>query len=233
MDRRILLEQYGRWQQRWRDPMLTGLLVLLALEVFFGLPLLRTAYLDARVFAIAWLLMMLAAVLVAARHWIAIAAILVSSVIALVANVARINDPTTLTICLGSGSVLVFMVALIWIIWSAVFGPGRVTHHRIRGAIVLYLSIALGFASLFEIILALSPDAITGISVHGKYLLIGQSLVYYSFSTLTSTGYGDLVPVHPLVRSLSNLESVIGQLYPATLLARIVTLELRGGDRPK
>ena len=80
MDHRILLERYGRWQERWRDPMLTGLLVLLALEVFFGLPLLRTDYLDARVFAVVWLLMMLAAVLVAARHWIAIAAILVSSV---------------------------------------------------------------------------------------------------------------------------------------------------------
>jgi hypothetical protein len=232
MDYRILLERYGGWQQRWRDPMLTGLLVLLALEVFFGLPLLRTPYLDARVFAIAWLLMMLTAVLVATRHWIAVAAILVSSVIALVANVTRINDPTTLTICVGSGSVLVFMVALIWVIWSAVFGPGRVTHHRIRGAVVLYLSIALGFASLFEILLALYPGAITGAAVHGKYLLIGQSLVYYSFSTLTSTGYGDLVPVHPLVRSLSNLESVIGQLYPATLLARIVMLELHGSDRP-
>lgn len=232
LDYRILLERYGRWQQRWRDPMLTGLLVLLALEVFFGLPLLRTAYLDARIFAIAWLLMMLTAVLVAARHRIAIAAILVSSVIALVANVTRINDPTTLTICVGSGSVLVFVVALIWIIWSAVFGPGRVTYHRIRGAVVLYLSIALGFASLFEIMLALNPGAITGTAVHGKYLLIGQSLVYYSFSTLTSTGYGDLVPVHPLVRSLSNLESVIGQLYPATLLARIVTLELHGRDKP-
>jgi hypothetical protein len=232
MDYRILLERYGGWQQRWRDPMLTGLLVLLALEVFFGLPLLRTPYLDARVFAIAWLLMMLSAVLVATRHWIAVAAILVSSVIALVANVTRINDPTTLTICVGSGSVLVFMVALIWVIWSAVFGPGRVTHHRIRGAVVLYLSIALGFASLFEILLVLYPGAITGAAVHGKYLLIGQSLVYYSFSTLTSTGYGDLVPVHPLVRSLSNLESVIGQLYPATLLARIVMLELHGSDRP-
>jgi hypothetical protein len=232
MGYRVLLEQYGRWQQRWRDPMLTGLLALLALEVFFGLPLLRTPYLDARVFAIAWLLMMLSAVLVAARHWLAIAAILVSSVVALVANITRINDPTTLTICVGSGSVLVFMAALIWIIWSAVFGPGPVTPHRIRGAVVLYLSIALGFASLFEILLALNPGAITGVTVEGKYLLIGQSLVYYSFSTLTSTGYGDLVPVHPLVRSLSNLESVIGQLYPATLLARIVMLEMSGRDRP-
>jgi hypothetical protein len=124
MDYRIVLDRYGRWQERWRDPMLTGLLVLLALEVFLGLPLLRAPYLDARLFAIAWLLMVIAAVLVATRHWIAVTAILVSSAIALVTNITRISDPTTLTICMGSGSVLLFMGALTWIIWSAVFGPG-------------------------------------------------------------------------------------------------------------
>jgi hypothetical protein len=52
-----------------------------------------------------------------------------------------------------------------------------------------------------------------------------------SFVTLTSTGYGDIVPVHPLARSVCNIESVIGQLYPATLLARLVTLELSGPSR--
>ena len=50
---------------------------------------------------------------------------------------------------------------------------------------------------------------------------------YFSFATLTSTGYGDIVPIHPLARSLTNLECVFGQLYPATILARLVTLELR------
>jgi hypothetical protein len=105
--------------------------------------------------------------------------------------------------------------------------------HRIRGAIVLYLCIALLFASLYQVFVALIPNAITGAAAHGKYLLIGQELVYYSFTTLTSTGYGDLTPVHPLVRSLSNLESVIGQLYPATLLARIVSLELNARQRDK
>jgi hypothetical protein len=49
-------------------------------------------------------------------------------------------------------------------------------------------------------------------------------LLYFSLSTLTTSGYGDIVPVHPFVRSLANLESVIGQLYPATFLARLVTL---------
>jgi Ion channel len=44
--------------------------------------------------------------------------------------------------------------------------------------------------------------------------------------TLTTTGYGDIFPMHPMARSLCNLESIFGQLYPATLLARLVTLEL-------
>jgi hypothetical protein len=55
---------------------------------------------------------------------------------------------------------------------------------------------------------------------------LANSVSYLSFVTLTSTGYGDLVPVHPIARSLCNIESIIGQLYPATLLARLVTLEL-------
>jgi hypothetical protein len=46
--------------------------------------------------------------------------------------------------------------------------------------------------------------------------------------TVTSVGYGDIVPLHPYARSLANLEAIIGQLYPATLLARLVTLQLAG-----
>jgi hypothetical protein len=233
MSVRTLLNRYERWQGRWRDPMLTALLLFLVVEIFIGLPLMRSAYVDARVFALVWMFMIVSSVLVAARHWVAIAAMLLSSIVALVANIVRFDDPTPVTVCVGSASVMVFMATLIWIVGQAVFGPGRVTPHRIRGAIVLYLCIALFFASLFEVFVALVPGSITGAAVHGKYLLLGQGLVYYSFSTLTSTGYGDLIPVHPLVRSLSNLESVIGQLYPATLLARIVSLELHGRQREK
>jgi hypothetical protein len=46
------VERYGRWQERWRDPMLTGLLVLLALEVFVGIPLARTHFSEAPLFVV-------------------------------------------------------------------------------------------------------------------------------------------------------------------------------------
>jgi hypothetical protein len=67
--------------------------------------------------------------------------------------------------------------------------------------------------------------AISGLAPASDPKIISD-LTYFSFVTLTSTGYGDILPVHPLVRSLCNLEAIIGQLFPATLLARLVTLEL-------
>jgi hypothetical protein len=214
------------WRERWRDPILTALLLLLSLQVFVGEPLARTRFPEAPLFAVVWLLLVIAAVLVAARHWIAVAAILLSSVLALIANILRIGDPSTLTICVGSGSLVAFMATLGWVVREGVFGPGIVTHHRILGAVVLYLCIAVSFAALYEIVLTLIPNSISGVAPHGNYLVWGRGLVYYSLTTLTSTGYGDIIPTHPLARSLSNLEAVVGQLFPATLLTRIVTLQM-------
>jgi voltage-gated potassium channel Kch len=52
------------------------------------------------------------------------------------------------------------------------------------------------------------------------------TMLYFSLTTLTTTGYGDIVAVDPLARSLANLEAVIGQFYLAITVARLVTLEL-------
>ena len=55
-----------------------------------------------------------------------------------------------------------------------------------------------------------------------------SSFVYFSFVTLTTVGYGDMTPVHPATRSLAIAEALIGQLYPAILLARLVSLASTG-----
>lgn len=54
-----------------------------------------------------------------------------------------------------------------------------------------------------------------------------NTLVYFSFGTLTMAWAGDLAPLHPIARSLTNIEAMIGQLYPA----RIVTLDIEGEKR--
>jgi ion channel len=71
------------------------------------------------------------------------------------------------------------------------------------------------------------PNAFTGMTISDSPAL-ASTMVYFSFGTLTTAGSGDIAPLHPIALSLCNLEAMIGQLYPATLLARLVTLEIEG-----
>src|SRR6476619_1352195 len=142
----------------------------------------------------------------------------------------RLFYPWPYNLHLLAAAWFIIAVTLGIVVARAVFGGGRITYHRIVGAILLYLLIAVTFATLFAFVGLSIPDAFKGIAFEDDSAL-ASALFYLSFVTLTSTGYGDIVPVHPLARSLCNIESVIGQLYPATILARLVTLELRGPNQ--
>ncbi len=107
----------------------------------------------------------------------------------------------------------------------AALAPGQVTVHRVLGPIALYLKIGLMFAAIYRSIWYLIPNSLTNTPGGPAWQAYG-TMLYFSFVTLTSTGYGDVTPVHPLVRTLANVEAIIGQLYPATLLARLITLGL-------
>jgi hypothetical protein len=93
---------------------------------------------------------------------------------------------------------------------------------------LLYLTIGITFVALYGFMTLLVPKAFNGLPALQDNLSVASNLIYFSFVTLTSVGYGDIVPLHPIARSLANIEAIIGQLYPATLLARLVTLELEG-----
>jgi hypothetical protein len=120
------------------------------------------------------------------------------------------------------GFTIAFDLAVAWTVAHAAFDAGRITIHRIMGAVILYLYIGLIFASLYRLAAISLHPAFTGLSAIRKGNL--SELLYFSLSTLTTAGFGDIIPVHPFIRSLANLEAVIGQLYPATFLARLVTL---------
>lgn len=113
-----------------------------------------------------------------------------------------------------------------------VFGPGRVTAHRVQGAVLLYLNVAALFAIAYGVLEAHAPGAITPTAGGTLPAALGAriaALTYFSLTTITTTGYGDLAPLHPFARSLANLESIFGQLFPATLLSRLIALHLAQG----
>jgi hypothetical protein len=217
----------GRLRERWSDPLLTTLTVLLILMMFVFAPLQAIGIKAFQVLGFVSALVIIGGVFLMSGSPIVVVALLAAFIMAGTAAVSRLNSPSILDVYLLSGAFLIMGAVLIGVVARAVFSPGRVTHHRIIGAILVYLSIALTFVALYSIVGLLVPNAFSGMSFEDSPALASK-VIYFSFVTLTSTGYGDVYPVHPVARSLCNLETIIGQLYPATLLARLVSLEIEG-----
>ena len=212
------------------DWLLTVLAGVLTLLIFVIAPLQAIGIHAFHLFAICLLLAIIGGMVIISRSPTA----LVLMSIALAANIAvfflRLYYLVPFHLHILAAAWLIISVTLGIVVTQAVFKRGRVTYHRIVGAILLYLLIAVAFAALFAFVGLSDQGAIKGITFSDDRSL-ASALFYLSFVTLTSTGYGDIIPVHPFARSLCNFESVVGQLYPPTLLARLVTLELSGPVR--
>jgi hypothetical protein len=126
-----------------------------------------------------------------------------------------------------------FVLLLGVVVMSQVFRPGDITHHRVQGAIVVYLLAGLAWAHAYQILGILDHNAIRYTGPADALGSASGVLRYYSFETLTTLGYGDIVPVSPIARALASSEAVFGQLYPAAMIARLVSLEMldRGTGR--
>ncbi len=121
---------------------------------------------------------------------------------------------------------------LVFLVLNRVFRAGPITVQRIEGAVAVYLLFGLMWAELYEFLELLHPGAF---QIAGGSAGAGDRfspLLYFSFITLTTLGYGDIVPAHPVARSLAMVEALTGQLYPAILIARLVSMEIasKGGQ---
>lgn len=224
--------QLRAWQDRIRDPLLTVLLALELCAEFVVGPLAARGLPIARAVADALVLALLAIVVLLSHRPGAI----ISIALGLAAIIASLAfgaqwPPTTATLLRRGGNIIAFS-ALAWVVGHAVYSPGRITFRRLQGAVVVYLTVAAIFASAYGLIWELVPGAFGSLQT----ATIGDdaeaaALMYFSLTTLTTTGYGDIVAVDPFVRSLANLEALIGVFYVAITVARLVTLELEDRRR--
>jgi Ion channel len=104
-----------------------------------------------------------------------------------------------------------------------VFAFGHAVSDRVFGAVVLYLLLGILWAVAYQLVARLSPGAFAGHTDAGGEL---AEWAYFSFVTLTTVGYGDITPVALGARSLAILEALVGQLYPAVIIARLVSLQV-------
>ena len=89
---------------------------------------------------------------------------------------------------------------------------------------MLYLTFALIFAWLYRLLAQTIPGCFSGLTFRPGELGSLSSFIYFSLTVLTTVGFGDITPVNDFVRNLAMLEAPLGQLYPAVILARLLTL---------
>ena len=107
--------------------------------------------------------------------------------------------------------------------------PGPVSVHRVMGGVAAYLLIGVTWAFGYKLLLEIIPNAIHFQTPLTAGVATGEPgrLIYFSFETLTTVSYGDAYPVHRVARSLTTAEALIGQLYPAILIATLVGMALQ------
>jgi voltage-gated potassium channel len=93
--------------------------------------------------------------------------------------------------------------------------------NRIIGSIAVYLLLGLVWAMLYLLLLEFEPTAIHGIA-YQRWEHNFLNVVYFSFVTLTTLGYGDISPAHPISSALAYLQAISGAFYMAVVVASLV-----------
>ena len=183
------------------------------------------------------LLLVAAVYSISDRRWHRILAItLVLPAVAAQMVPSLLGEHVTLMVRMGMSAVFLAYVAIL--IFLFLLKQERVSADMILGAINVYLLFAIAFMFIHTFVEIGRP---------GSYLYQGESLsaalkghpeidalaflLYFSLVTLTTLGYGDIAPAVPAARMLCSLEAVIGQLFVAVFIARLVSLHIGGRFR--
>jgi voltage-gated potassium channel len=117
-----------------------------------------------------------------------------------------------------------FAIYLSLLVCRQIFSTASVNPQEICGAISVYLLIGVIFAQIYEILLILNPKAISfnpNNFEHG--VLHNGDMIYFSFVTLATVGYGDITPASPAGRAICVAEAIFGIMFVAIFIARFVS----------
>ena len=133
-------------------------------------------------------------------------------------------------LAVGGCALLLFGYTTIFVLWR-VLRSERVTGDTLCGAIAVYLMIGLTWSLAYVLLEHLHPGSyrVAGAGMVGAD---GKDLLYFSYVTLATLGYGDVVPATDGARSLAVLEGLCGTVYMAILVARLIGLHLAHASPP-
>ena len=225
MIRKHVARAHRGWQS-WTDSdhSLAALLFFLVLYGFFVYPLAgedgKTEPLAASSFSFVLVL----GVMATTKHKVARTGMVILAAIALASQWLHFFVREHPVHVISAAAAVLFFGVLAGLITARVFREGNINIFRIYGAIAVYLVLGILWGEIYILLYLMDPAAFYFDPATQRGEPPISELVYFSFSTLTTLGLGDIVPVSPVARSMATLEALVGQIYPAVLLARLVTL---------
>lgn len=129
------------------------------------------------------------------------------------------------------GVAWVYYIYAIMALASELLKNSALIDDRVYGGLTIYLLTALMFASVHRHVSALDPNAYVAGSTGKSVVLVWDSSLYFSIATITTVGYGDIVPITPWARSAVMLEAICGVFITIVFIARLAALHTPGRAR--
>jgi hypothetical protein len=210
------------WQA---DRSLTALLALLLILLFVVTPLAQLAGVGALLNGVVFTLLAITGTAAVTRRSAIVAVVALIGLARLMLDVFT-RDTLAQGLVLGDLMVRTGLVLVIAVLVTAqILRPGNISHHRVQGAIAIYLLAALAWAYAYEMLHLLDPRSFH-IAVTGDTTPNLALFRFFSFETLTTLGYSEVMPVGPFARALTASEGLFGQLFPVVMITRLVSLEI-------
>jgi Ion channel len=112
------------------------------------------------------------------------------------------------------------------------FRSSVITFASLLIAMSVYLLMGATFGLVYDLLHQIEPRWFQGVTFTGRAAVTAE-MIYFSLGTLTGTAYGDILPLQPIARVISNIEAVVGQMYLAVLVARLVSSYVGERNEPK
>lgn len=122
-------------------------------------------------------------------------------------------------------SLLIFFIGAFYSAVKQVLFEGDIDGNKIIGSLTLYILLGLIWAMIYILILLTDPQAFSGIEP-GTWQEIFSRVAYYSFVTLTTLGYGDILPTNHISEFFVYMEAIIGVFYMAIIVSSLISLRL-------
>ena len=205
-------------------PLFLGFLVLTTIV----LPVVTLSQAGRIALSLAFALMLIFGAFATIRHRAAICLVVGLTIATLVVDLMSELSPSHGFTALDTALKVVCLSILFGMTLNRTLRPGRIDGYRVLGGIAGYLLIGLTWTFAYQLLVQQAPSAIHfEPGVAESLPRQPNHLIYFSFTTLTTVGFGDVLPLTPAARALTVAEALVGQLYIAILIASLVGMALQ------